>query len=272
MGTSQDVGGGLADVLIRELVEGGTYSIIERGALDAVLKEQNFSNSSRADPKTAAAIGRVLGVDAIVIGSITQFGVEESAVAVPTGPLGRIPGLGGGGKRVNAKATVAITVRMVDVGTGQVLTAVTGTGQSSQSSIAAGGYSSGGVDMSSSSFQQSMLGEAVNGAVEKAAAGLTQFAPNLARARASYSGLVADVSGATLILNVGRSGGARVGDTVEITRPGRTITDPQTKKILRTITDTVGTARITEVDDVSATATVVGSAAPRVGDQIRHVP
>jgi hypothetical protein len=83
---------------------------------------------------------------------------------------------------------------------------------------------------------------------------------------------VADVSGATLILNVGRSGGARVGDTVEITRPGRTITDPQTKKILRTITDTVGTARITEVDDVSATATVVGSAAPRVGDQIRHVP
>jgi hypothetical protein len=61
-----------------------------------------------------------------------------------------------------------------------------------------------------------------------------------------------------------------VGDTVDITRPGRTIVDPQTKKVLRTIMDTVGTARITEVDDVSATATIVGTAAPKVGDQIRR--
>jgi hypothetical protein len=153
-----------------------------------------------------------------------------------------------------------------------VLTAVTGTGQSSQSAITAGGYSTGGVDMTSSSFQQSMLGGAVNGAVEKVATSLAQFAPTLASARATYSGLVADVSGNMLILNVGRSGGARVGDTVNITRPGRTITDPQTKKVLRTIMDTVGTARITEVDDVSATATIVGTAAPRVGDQIRRAP
>ena len=112
-GTSQDVGAGLADVLINELLKNGAYLLVERTALDAVLKEQNFSNSSRADAKTAAAIGRLLGVDAIIIGSVTQFAVEESAVAVGSGTLGRVTrGVVGGGKRVNSKATVGMTARV----------------------------------------------------------------------------------------------------------------------------------------------------------------
>lgn len=110
IGSTQDVGAGLADVLVKELLKHGPYSIIERRALDAVLKEQNFSNSSRADPKSAASIGRLLGVEAIIIGSVTQFGLEESAVAVGSGSLGRLTrGVLGGGKRVNTKATVGMT-------------------------------------------------------------------------------------------------------------------------------------------------------------------
>src|ERR1700760_379313 len=73
-GTDQDVGKGISDMLVQKLVQDGKYSVIERNALDKVLGEQNFSNSDRADATTAAKIGRVLGVDAIIIGSITQFG------------------------------------------------------------------------------------------------------------------------------------------------------------------------------------------------------
>src|SRR5487761_1237184 len=73
-GNQQDVGKGLADLLVDRLVTDGTYSVIERKALDKIIAEQNFSNSDRANPSSAAKIGRVLGVDAIVIGSITQFG------------------------------------------------------------------------------------------------------------------------------------------------------------------------------------------------------
>jgi hypothetical protein len=62
----------------------------------------------------------------------------------------------------------------------------------------------------------------------------------------------------------------RVGDTIEITRPGRQILDPQTKQVLRTIVDTVATARVTEVDDLSATATLNGTATIQVGDQVRR--
>ena len=62
-GSNQDVGKGIADLLVDKLVSDGTYSVIERKMLDKVIAEQNFSNSDRADPTSAAKIGRVLGVD-----------------------------------------------------------------------------------------------------------------------------------------------------------------------------------------------------------------
>jgi curli biogenesis system outer membrane secretion channel CsgG len=271
--STQDVGASLADVLLNELLKGGKYTIVERRALEEVLKEQNFSNSSRADAKTAANIGRVLGVDAIVIGSVTEFVVEESAVGVGAGPLNRITrGVVGGGKRVNTKASVAMTARMVNTTTGEVLTSVSGTGNSAKGSVeASGGYATG-IDMTSASFQGSALGEAINRAAQSVAAGLSEFAAKLSAVRVDYTGLVADVSGSTLILNVGRLKGAQVGDSVEISRSGRTVLDPATKKVLRTFVDKIATARITEVDDASATAVLSDAAPVRVGDQIRRVP
>src|SRR6266545_634250 len=84
-GSNQDVGKGIADLLVDKLVQDAVYSVIERKALDKILAEQNFSNSDRADPNTAAKIGRVLGVDAIVIGSITQFGRDDKKTDVSGG-------------------------------------------------------------------------------------------------------------------------------------------------------------------------------------------
>ncbi len=75
-GTNVDVGKGIVDLLVTGLVKDGSYSVIERKALDKILAEQNFSNSNRADPNSAAKIGKLLGVDAIIEGSITEFGNE----------------------------------------------------------------------------------------------------------------------------------------------------------------------------------------------------
>src|ERR1700688_3424461 len=75
-GTDIDIGKGISDLLVKNLVTNGTYSVIERKALDKILAEQNFSNSNRADPASAAQIGKLLGVDAIIVGSITEFGNE----------------------------------------------------------------------------------------------------------------------------------------------------------------------------------------------------
>src|SRR5207253_4992637 len=60
-GSNQDVGKGVADILVDKLVSAGCYTVIERKQIDKVLAEQHFSNSDRADASTAAKIGRVLG-------------------------------------------------------------------------------------------------------------------------------------------------------------------------------------------------------------------
>src|SRR5215469_4595469 len=61
-GTNVDVGKGIVDLLVTDLVKDGTYSVIERKQLDKILAEQNFSNSNRADPASAARIAKILGV------------------------------------------------------------------------------------------------------------------------------------------------------------------------------------------------------------------
>ena len=102
-----------------QLVNGGDYRVIERSQLDKIMAEQNLSNSDRADPATAAKIGGVLGVDAIIIGDITT----TSATTTNTSASG-----GGGGTVVGQrrlrrfgmdthKAVVEITARVVDVNT-----------------------------------------------------------------------------------------------------------------------------------------------------------
>ena len=73
-GTNVDVGRGITDLLVKYLVQDGTYSVIERQVLDKIMAEQNFSNSDRADPNSAAKLGKLLGVDAIIVGAVTQFG------------------------------------------------------------------------------------------------------------------------------------------------------------------------------------------------------
>ena len=76
-GSNQDVGKGISDLLINELVNDGRYRVIERSAIDKILKEQNFSNSDRVNTATAAKIGGLLGVDTIIIGDVTQFGRDD---------------------------------------------------------------------------------------------------------------------------------------------------------------------------------------------------
>src|SRR5207248_9888286 len=105
-GTNVDVGKGITDLVVTDLVKSGIYSVIERKALDKVLAEQNFSNSDRADPNSAAKLARILGVDAIVTGSITQFGRDDKSTGVggrAFGGFGSKLGIGSVGQK-EAKA------------------------------------------------------------------------------------------------------------------------------------------------------------------------
>jgi curli biogenesis system outer membrane secretion channel CsgG len=275
-GSDQDVGKGIADMLVDRLVNDGKYSVIERKALDKLIAEQNFSNSDRADPTSAAKIGKLLGVDAIIVGSITQFGRDDSSKGIGGigGAAGRI-GLGGIGTK-EAKAVVQITARLINVETGEILASVQGKGTSKRSGInlAAGGAGGGGggggaASMGSSNFGATIIGEATNEAVTQAATGLDERAASLPARVVVIDGLVADVDGGHLILNVGANTGIKVGDMLKISRMGREIKDPATGAVLRRTDSDLGTITITQVDAGSSEGTYSGQPGVKVGDRVK---
>ncbi|HEY5030555.1 MAG TPA: CsgG/HfaB family protein [Candidatus Angelobacter sp.] len=272
-GTNQDVGKGITDMLVEKLVKDGKYSVIERKALDRILAEQNFSNSDRANPATAAKIGQILGVDAIIMGSITKFGRDDKSKSF--GGAGLAPrGFGIGGiKKNESKAVCAISARLVDTNTGEILAAVTGEGESKRSgtSLIGGGAGSGGggvggFDTHASNFGQTLLGEAVTQAVTDVGGQLGASVANVPTRKVEVAGVVADVSGNTLIINVGSKTGLKVGDKLEISHAGRQIKDPTTGKVLKTISTKIGEATVTEIDADSATLSFSGTGSARVGD------
>jgi curli biogenesis system outer membrane secretion channel CsgG len=277
-GTNVDVGKGISDLLVNNLVKDGTYSVIERKALDKILTEQNFSNSDRANPTSAAKIGKLLGVDAIIVGSVTQFGNEtkNTNVGGAGGGLGGL-GLGGFGHK-KSKAIVAVNARIVDIDTAEILGVADGKGESSREStslVGGGGnwkgFGAGGANFGSSDFQQTIIGEAVKNAVDQMSTGLIADNTKLQARTISVSGLVAAVDGGQVILNVGKKVGLKVGDQLSVERVTREIKDPASGQVIRRLSSSVGVVRITDVDDISAVAVPVTGTGFKVGDAVKTV-
>jgi curli biogenesis system outer membrane secretion channel CsgG len=275
-GTNVDIGKGIADMLVDRLVNDGAYSVIERKVLDKLIAEQNFSNSDRADATSAAKIGKLLGVNAIIVGSITQFGRDDKNTSVGGGGFGLGKyGIGGVGKK-ESKAVVQITARLVDVNTGEILASAPGMGESSRSGTSligaggSGGAGGGGAfDMSSSNFANTIIGEATNKAVTAVAMKLDDSAAKLPTVVVAVDGLVADVSGSSLVLNVGKKSGLKTGDVLKVARTGREIKDPATGKVLRRVDTDLGQVTLTSVDDDSSEGTYSGTPGVKVGDHVK---
>ncbi len=275
-GTNVDVGKGIVDLLVTDLVKDGSYSVIERKALDKILAEQNFSNSNRADATTAAKIGKILGVDAIVVGSITEFGNETKKTGL--GGLGgnwHGYGLGNIGHS-NSKANVGITARIIDTDTAEILGVADGKGQSSRASTNLlggggnwGGFGGGSADFGNSNFQQTIIGEAVKKAVDDLSTNLVASVPKIGTHTVSVEGVVAAVEGNQIILNVGKKAGVKVGDQFNVERVTKEIKDPTSGEVIRRLATTVGVVKATDVDDTSAICEPVSGSGFKTGDKAK---
>jgi curli biogenesis system outer membrane secretion channel CsgG len=278
-GSGADIGKSIANLLVDRLVAAGAYSVIERKAIDKIIAEQNFSNGERADPASAARIGKLLSVNAIIVGNISQFGSEDKNSTVGGGGASAVSsrfGVGGVNKK-SSKAMVQISARIVNVETGEILAVAQGHGESSRSSaslIGSGGgidnTGGGGIDMGSANFASTILGEAVNKAVNSLSAQLTQSAAKLPTVVIQIDGLVADVNGPTLVLNVGTKAGVHKGDRLHVLRTGREIKDPATGTVLRRTDTPLGDVVITEADEGSSVGTYSGTTPPIVGDHVKN--
>ena len=273
-GMQNDLGATFADLVVNKLTQDGKFTLLERSQLDKIIKEHDQSNSDRADQATAIKLGKIAGVDRIIIGSVTQFtGDTATSTTLPTTVFGHtIPGT----SSTTITVTVGVTARLIDTATGAILASATGTGtaQTKQGSRTGpfGGSTQGDTKTKLSNDATTQAIDQIVTQIEAALGPTVASAykpappPPLASdvPKVPYKGAVAEVSGTTLVLNVGTSSGLKVGDTVEILRFNHAIKDPTTGKVIRTIK--VGEAKIIEADATSSVATYMGTGTVAVKD------
>ena len=131
------VGSQLADVLSNELSATGDFKVIERQKINAVLAEQDLASSYRMRPGSSPHTGNITGAQYLVTGSVASYTEDTSN----TGGGLNIAGFRVGGGQ--AKAYVAIDLRVIDAETSEVVFSRTVEGRSTDKSIQLAGYVSG---------------------------------------------------------------------------------------------------------------------------------
>lgn len=143
-------GGQISTLVQSQLLQGGHFEIVERDRLARVLDEQKLGMAGVVDESTAKQVGRLLGVDALIFGEVSRYGVEKDEVG--TEKVEKKEGTGKyetvteknvfTGKKHKVKreimrtvwvdqkyrirrGTVAVHFRVVDVETGKLLAAHT---------------------------------------------------------------------------------------------------------------------------------------------------
>ncbi len=278
-GTDVDVGDGIARLLEENLVKDGRFTLIDRKVIDKVMAEQNFSNSDRADPTNAAKIGKLLSVDAILVGSVTEFGNETKKTNIGGG-MWKWGGNGGGGfGKSNTKAHVGITAKLVNIDTGEIIAVEDGAGISQRGGLSMGGSGSswwhggggGNIDMGASDFQETIIGEATKAAVTDLSTKLEPDSGKISARTVVVEGIIAGISGSQIVLNIGSRAGIKAGDQFNVLRVTSEIKDPSTGQVIRRLTNTVGVIKATDVDEVSAVCTPVSGTDFKTGDRIKTV-
>ncbi len=109
---------GITDMLTTELVRTGAFSVYERSQLEGLAQEQRLAVSGLVDAGTAVSLGRLVGVQCIITGAITEFTSTTSGGAIP------LLGVGVGIATGQTKAKVSLDVRVIDVETAEVRTSI----------------------------------------------------------------------------------------------------------------------------------------------------
>lgn len=264
-----DVGKGIADEFVTEFLNTKKFRLIEREQIDKVIQEQDFGQSGRVDTKTAAKIGKILGVDFLVMGRVTEFSLKSTGVS----GISLKKGIGLGVKSTNA--IVAIDARLVNATTAEIIASATGRGDKRSTNLAVAVEWSA-IAFGSDEFRKTNLGMATREAVASAAQQLAEkaYEGGGPSQPAKLSGVVAYASGNRVIINIGTSSGVTQDMVFVVSKVLEVVKDPTTGEVIDEVTEALAEIKVTEVKDKSATCTVLkklsGNYAMAVGDKVEQ--
>jgi curli biogenesis system outer membrane secretion channel CsgG len=227
------------DMFVTELVKRGSYSVIERERLNAIMQEKGLTLSGDVDPKTAMKIGKLLGVEYLIAGALTELGAQKTNVSTPW--IGHLPGVNVG----VSKMQCAIDARAFSTTTGEIVWADSASDETSSSSVYVAG-AGGGVD------DQRKLDKLVRPVVIKLADSLSKKTLKTsglggAGDASGIAGKIARVDGGTIYLNVGSEAGVKEGAEFDVYRMGAPIKDPDTGEVLGQNETKLGRIRVNKV-------------------------
>jgi curli biogenesis system outer membrane secretion channel CsgG len=174
------LGATMAQLMLHRLVDATQFHVYDPQFLHSAAS----ASRSRQAEEVLRADAREAGVDYLVLGSVTQFSMEQKQRAFGGGGLiHRLP-IGALGGRQTSSLCVSIVVRVVDVITGEVVTTATGIGDGRRSRVTAGALVSvlpgvGGLSRGSTNTRDAQLAEATRQAVDAASAALVSAASRL---------------------------------------------------------------------------------------------
>jgi curli biogenesis system outer membrane secretion channel CsgG len=283
-GGRQNLARRVADKLVTSLVGLGTCQVVERSQLEKVLREQNLGTEGRIDPSTAAKVGRILGVDALVIGNVSVFelkGMPESNDAFWDN------------KKLSAR--IAVNFRVVDTTTAVVELSNEQTGMSSappKSAASTGASKVGSVlggmlggnksgvgggskvkDEEIRDVVQQALDDTIGKItveVEKYLSGALRPAEPTLTADKQVTGSIIEVNGPSLIITGIRKGAVRMGDRLYVRR-SKVRRDPVSNREVR-YSEKVGEVEVVEIQDEVLIGSFAGSGAAQVGDAVTNNP
>lgn len=244
------LGKAAADELNTQLVQSDAFTVVERSRLQSLIAEQDLGQSGRVDASTAAEIGRLLGVQAIVTGSITQFSVQTTGGGI--GPI----------SASYSNAESVLDVRVVNTETGAIMAAVEGEG-----SKKFGGAAFEDVNFHQN-FNAGLAQEALRPAVEKAVEKIVGLKGELAAVKPEAPpGQVVGVNDQDYYIDRGENFDVEVGQRFDVYRVVDEIRNAE-GELLDTVTEKVGVLEVTRVLSESSITELVSGEAGQ-GDEVR---
>jgi hypothetical protein len=181
--------------------------------------------SGAVNPDTAAQMGQILGLNAIVTGAVTAYSEAEEGSNYAVF------------KSKKQIARVTVDYRVVDTTTGMQLMADSGAGIYAKSASKVLGLGS------TAGYDSDLRDGALRDALEKAMVNMMQKLGTR-----KWNGRVAQVDGENLYINAGQKSGLNVGVTLKVFRPGKEIIDPVTHVKLGTTESVIGEAIVQQND------------------------
>lgn len=208
------------DMLTTAIAKTRKFELVERDRMADILKEQALGESEVIEEESAQKLGTMKGVDYIILGAITEYGIQSK-------------GLGGKGFGIaSSKAVMAVDIRIIDAATGAIAIAET----VSENKRASGGLAVKG-------FEAGEKNEKVLSDVMRECAN-------------SIANLVVSTIYPVKIVSVGKTGTIMVnygkgflgkGDVLDVFSQGEEIVDPDTGEVLGSEEEKVGRIKITDV-------------------------